>query len=75
MPSGWAIGFYAVTGGKISEGWFGEDILGMLLQPGTVNLPRQVHGAGPPWRRAHPDLLPDSRMTCRDSKLRSESRR
>ena len=33
------IGIYTVTGGKISEGWFGEDILGMLLQLGIVNLP------------------------------------
>jgi predicted ester cyclase len=33
------IGIYTVTGGKISEGWFGEDILGMLLQLGLVHLP------------------------------------
>ena len=33
------IGIYTVTAGKISEGWFGEDILGMLLQLGIVNLP------------------------------------
>jgi predicted ester cyclase len=33
------IGIYTVTDGKISEGWFGEDILGMLLQLGIVNLP------------------------------------
>jgi len=34
------IGIYTVTDGKISEGWFGEDILGLLLQLGIVNLPR-----------------------------------
>jgi len=33
------IGIYTVTGGKISEGWFGEDILGLLTQLGIVNLP------------------------------------
>ena len=33
------IGIYTVTGGKISEAWFGEDILGVLLQLGIVNLP------------------------------------
>ena len=33
------IGIYTVTDGKISEGWFGEDILGMLIQLGLVNLP------------------------------------
>jgi len=32
------IGIYTVTDGKISEGWFGEDILGMLNQLGIVNL-------------------------------------
>ena len=32
-------GIYTVTDGKISEGWFGEDILGMLLQLGAVHLP------------------------------------
>jgi NAD(P)-dependent dehydrogenase (short-subunit alcohol dehydrogenase family)/predicted ester cyclase len=33
------IGIYTVTGGKISEAWFGEDILGMMLQLGLVKLP------------------------------------
>jgi predicted ester cyclase len=33
------IGIYTVTDGKISEGWFGDDILGMLLQSGVVRLP------------------------------------
>ena len=33
------IGMYTVTGGKIKEAWFGEDILGMLLQLGVVALP------------------------------------
>ena len=33
------IGLYTVTGAKISEAWFGEDILGMLLQLGVVTLP------------------------------------
>lgn len=33
------IAIYTVTDGKISEGWFGEDILGMLLQIGAVQLP------------------------------------
>jgi predicted ester cyclase len=32
------IGIYAVTGGRISEAWFGEDILGMLLQLGAITL-------------------------------------
>jgi hypothetical protein len=30
-----------VTAGKITEGWFGEDILGMLLQLGVLSLPSQ----------------------------------
>ena len=33
------IGIYTVTGGKITEAWFGEDILGMLLQLNAINLP------------------------------------
>jgi acetyl esterase len=33
------IGIYTVTHGKISEAWFGEDILGMLLQLGAIQLP------------------------------------
>jgi predicted ester cyclase/dienelactone hydrolase len=44
QPSGrhaeWlGIGIYTVQDGKISEAWFGEDILGMLLQLGAVSLP------------------------------------
>ena len=34
------IGIYTVTNGKISEAWFGEDILGMLIQLGAVTLPQ-----------------------------------
>ncbi|MGV9366883.1 SDR family NAD(P)-dependent oxidoreductase [Amycolatopsis sp. NPDC003731] len=33
------IGIYTVQNGKITEGWFGEDILGMLLQLGIRTLP------------------------------------
>jgi len=33
------IGIYDVRDGKISEAWFGEDILGMLMQFGVVTLP------------------------------------
>lgn len=33
------IGIYTVTDGKISEAWFGEDILGMLLQLDLITLP------------------------------------
>jgi predicted ester cyclase len=33
------IGIYAVAAGKIQEAWFGEDILGMLLQLGVITLP------------------------------------
>lgn len=33
------IGVYTVTDAKISDAWFGEDILGMLLQLGVVTLP------------------------------------
>jgi hypothetical protein len=38
--AGWlGIGIYTVTCGKISEAWFGEDVLGMLVQLGIVNMP------------------------------------
>jgi hypothetical protein len=30
---------YTVTDGKITDAWFSEDILGMLLQLGVVQLP------------------------------------
>ncbi|MER5940408.1 SDR family NAD(P)-dependent oxidoreductase [Streptomyces sp. NPDC001928] len=33
------IGIYAVAGGRIAEAWFGEDVLGMLLQLEAVTLP------------------------------------
>ena len=33
------IGIYTVTSGKISQAWFGEDVLGMLMQLGVVTLP------------------------------------
>jgi acetyl esterase/lipase/predicted ester cyclase len=33
------IGIYTVADGKISEAWFGEDILGLLIQLGAVQLP------------------------------------
>jgi acetyl esterase len=33
------IGIYTVIQGKISEAWFGEDILGMLIQLGAIQLP------------------------------------
>lgn len=33
------IGIFTVTNGSISEAWFGEDILGMLLQLGVITLP------------------------------------
>jgi steroid delta-isomerase-like uncharacterized protein len=33
------IGIYTVTHGKISEAWFGEDILGMLLQLDAITMP------------------------------------
>jgi hypothetical protein len=32
------IGIYRVVGGRITEAWFGEDILGMLLQLDAVTL-------------------------------------
>jgi predicted ester cyclase len=35
------IGIYTSPAGKITEGWFGEDILGMLLQLGVLSLPSQ----------------------------------
>ena len=33
------IGIYTVHNGRITEGWFAEDILGMLLQLGAISLP------------------------------------
>jgi predicted ester cyclase len=33
------VGIYTVAGGKITEAWFAEDILAMLLQLGTITLP------------------------------------
>lgn len=33
------IGMYTVTDGRISRAWFGEDILGMLLDLGAITLP------------------------------------
>ncbi|MFI9101811.1 oxidoreductase [Streptomyces fildesensis] len=36
------IGIYTVVDGKITEAWFGEDILGMLLQLDAVTLPAPV---------------------------------
>jgi predicted ester cyclase len=33
------VGIYTVGGGKITEAWFAEDILSMLLQLGTLTLP------------------------------------
>ena len=33
------IGIYTVASGKISQAWFGEDVLGMLMQFGIVTLP------------------------------------
>ena len=33
------IGIYTVRDGRITEGWFAEDILGMLLQLGAIALP------------------------------------
>lgn len=32
------IGIYTVVNGRIVEGWFGEDVLGMLIQLGIVNV-------------------------------------
>jgi predicted ester cyclase len=32
------IGIYTVRNGRITEGWFAEDILGMLLQLGAISL-------------------------------------
>jgi NAD(P)-dependent dehydrogenase (short-subunit alcohol dehydrogenase family)/predicted ester cyclase len=34
------IGIYQVRDGKIAEAWFGEDILGMMLQLGAITLSR-----------------------------------
>lgn len=33
------IGIYQIRDGKIAEAWFGEDILGMMLQLGVITLP------------------------------------
>ena len=33
------VAIYNVVSGKISEAWFGEDVLGMMLQLGVVQLP------------------------------------
>jgi predicted ester cyclase len=33
------IGIYTLRDGRITEGWFAEDILGMLLQLGVVAAP------------------------------------
>jgi steroid delta-isomerase-like uncharacterized protein len=33
------IGIYTIRDGKITEAWFAEDILSMLLQLGTITLP------------------------------------
>ncbi|MFK3982387.1 SDR family NAD(P)-dependent oxidoreductase [Micromonospora sp. NPDC050397] len=33
------IGIYRIRNGKIAEAWFGEDVLGMLLQLGAITLP------------------------------------
>ena len=33
------IGIYTVTSGKISQAWFGEDVLAMLMQLGVITLP------------------------------------
>jgi hypothetical protein len=38
--AGWlGIGIYTLHDGRITEGWFAEDILGMLLQLDAVSLP------------------------------------
>jgi predicted ester cyclase len=34
------IAIYTLRDGKIAEAWFGEDILGMMLQLGTITLPK-----------------------------------
>ncbi|GAA0997949.1 hypothetical protein GCM10009555_096370 [Acrocarpospora macrocephala] len=40
LPAEWlGIGIYTVANGKITEAWFGEDILGMLRQLNIVKLP------------------------------------
>jgi len=53
------IGIYTVTNGKISEAWFGEDVLGVLLQLGIAILPR-LSAAGPaaPGGIRHPRQSP-----------------
>jgi len=33
------VAVYTVVAGKITEAWFGEDVLGMMLQLGVVHLP------------------------------------
>ena len=33
------IGIYTLRNGRITEGWFAEDILGMLVQIGAISLP------------------------------------
>ena len=33
------IGIYALRDGKIVDAWFGEDMLGLLLQLGALTLP------------------------------------
>ena len=33
------IGIYTVRDGRITEGWFAEDILGVLLQLGAISMP------------------------------------
>ena len=33
------VAIYTVVDGKIAEAWFGEDVLGMMLQLGVVQLP------------------------------------
>jgi steroid delta-isomerase-like uncharacterized protein len=33
------IGIYTIRDGRITEGWFAEDILGMLVQLGAIALP------------------------------------
>ena len=36
------IGIYRLAGGRIREAWFGEDILGMLLELGAIHLPTET---------------------------------
>jgi predicted ester cyclase len=35
------IGIYTVIDGRITEGWFGEDVLGMLVQLGIFHVPSE----------------------------------